>query len=136
MPKLARTILLYVPVSRAYSKWEDLESFPAFMPEVRFVHRLDDTHYRWCVVLWGKEEEWVAKITRRIPDRRIEWRYVSGAPNAGAVTFLSLSPAKTLLTLQLGYEPRKVIERIGDVLGVVGRHVDADLRGFKTYVER
>jgi uncharacterized membrane protein len=136
MSKLATTIIVYVPVSEAYSKWTDFEAFPRFMTGVRSVERLDDSHYRWRVSIWGKEEEWVSEITKRIPDQRLEWRYTSGARNAGAITFLPLSHEKTLITLQFGYDPLSLVEQVGNALGVVERRVAVDFAQFKHYVER
>ena len=37
--------------------------------------------------------------------------------------------------LQIDYDPEGVVESTGDVLGFVGRRVDADLHRFKEFIE-
>lgn len=136
MSKLLKTVVVNAPVDRVFARWADFESFPTFMDGVRRVERLDDTHWRWHADVAGRNEEWEAEITERVPNERIEWRYTRGARNAGVVSFHSLSHDKTLVTLQLGYDPKGALEAMGDALGMVERRVVSDLENFKRHVER
>jgi uncharacterized membrane protein len=70
-------------------------------------------------------------MTKQIPYKRIKWKSLTGARNAGAISFFSLSHEKTLLTLQFGYHPDSFVEHIGDALGLIRHRVDVDLASFK-----
>lgn len=135
MASIEKSIEVRVPVHTAYNQWTQFQEFPQFMEGVREVRQIDDTHLHWRAEIGGKEEEWDAVITEQIPDERIAWKNVSGAKNAGVVTFHKLDPETTKLMLQIDYEPQGAIENIGSALGVVAHRVQADLERFKEYVE-
>ena len=129
------SIDVHAPLSMAYNQWTQFEKFPEFMEGVREVHQLDDTRLLWRAEIAGKPTEWYAKITEQTPDQRIAWTSVTGARNAGVVTFHYLDPQTTRVMLQLDYEPDGMVETIGDVLGVVQARVTGDLQRFKDYIE-
>ena len=106
MSVIEKSIEVNVPVRTAYNQWTQFEDFPKFMEGVRQVTQLDDTRLQWKANIAGKDEEWNAEITEQIPDQRIAWKSQGGASNAGAVTFQSLSDAKSKIMLHLEYEPR------------------------------
>ena len=105
------------------------------MGGVEEVIQLNDTHLHWKVTVGGATKEWDAIITEQIPDQRIAWTNITGARNAGVVTFHRLADNKTRVMLQLDYEPEGLVENIGDMLGVVSTRVRADLRRFKDFIE-
>jgi uncharacterized membrane protein len=133
---IERSVEVAVPASAAYNVWTQFELFPHFMPDVEEVQQKDDRHLRWRARVWGKTEEWDAEITEQIPDKRIAWRAEGGASNAGVVTFHRLSDDRSRVMLQLAYDPERWSERIGDALGLFTRSVEADLQGFKRFVEQ
>jgi uncharacterized membrane protein len=135
MANIEKSIEVKVPVHTAYNQWTQFEEFPRFMEGVEEVRQLDDTHLHWRAKIAGKEEQWDAVITEQIPDERIAWRNVSGARNAGVITFHKIDPQTTKLMLQLDYEPEGAMENVGSALGVVGRRVQGDLERFKEFVE-
>jgi len=135
MTTIERSIDVAVPASTAYNAWTQFELFPHFMGDVEEVRQKDDRHLHWRANVWGKTEEWDSEITEQIPDKRIAWRSDGGASNAGVVTFHRLADDSARVMLQLAYEPEKLSEKIGDALGVLTRRVEADLAGFKHYVE-
>jgi uncharacterized membrane protein len=122
-------------ISTVYNQWTQFESFPQFMEGVQSVTQLDDSNLHWVADVAGERREWDAEITEQIPDQRIAWTSVSGAPNGGIVTFQSLGSESTKVTLRLDYEPQGVMEKAGDMLGVVERQVKEDLQRFKEYIE-
>lgn len=136
MTTLERSIEVAVPASTAYDAWTQFELFPHFMEGVESVKQKDDRHLRWKARILGKVEEWDAEITEQIPGKRIAWRSVEGARNAGVVTFHRLSDDESRVMLQMEYEPEQLTEKIGDALGILGSRVDGDLERFKTFVER
>jgi uncharacterized membrane protein len=99
------------------------------------VRQLDDTHVRWRAEVAGKDKEWDAEITEQLPDQRIAWRSVSGARNAGVVTFHRIDDDTTRIMLQMDYEPEGVIENAGDTSGVLSLRIQGDLERFKDFVE-
>jgi hypothetical protein len=80
-------------------------------------------------------KEWDAELTEQVPDQRISWRSLSGAPSAGTVNFSSTDADRTQLSLEMQYEPQGVTENIGDALGVVTSHVKRTLEDFKEFIE-
>ena len=129
------SIEVELPVEVAYNQWTQFEDFPKFMDNVREVRQLDDRHLHWRAEVAGKEQEWDAEITEQIPDQRIAWRSVSGAQNAGVVTFHKIADGRTRIMLQMDYTPRGVDEKIGDTLGLVRMQAKRTLKRFKELLE-
>src|SRR6185437_3811129 len=101
-----------------YDQWTQFEEFPKFMEGVEEVRQLSDKRLHWRAKIGGKEEEWDATITDQVPDQRIAWTSTDGSPNDGVVAFRSLGPDSTEVTLQMGYEPQGMTEKVGDSLGM------------------
>jgi uncharacterized membrane protein len=135
MTTIERSIEIEAPASTAYNMWTQFELFPHFMEGVEVVEQKDDRHLRWRANVFGKTEEWDAEITEQIPDKRIAWRSLSGASNAGVVTFHRLSDDRSRVMLQMAYEPERLSEKVGDALGLLTRRVEGDLERFKTFLE-
>ncbi len=80
-------------------------------------------------------KEWDAVITEQLPDHRIAWTNITGARNAGVVTFHRLADNQTRIMLQLDYDPEGFIENVGDMIGVVSMRINGDLQRFKEFIE-
>jgi uncharacterized membrane protein len=132
---IEKSIDVDVPASTAYNQWTQFEEFPRFMDDVERVVQLDDTTLQWRARIGGRTEEWTARISEQIPDKRVAWHSLDGAPNAGVVTFHRLADDRTRVMLQLDYEPQGAIENVGDWLGVVSHGVERDLENFKHFIE-
>jgi uncharacterized membrane protein len=135
MQSVQKSIEVEVPVTTAYNQWTQFEEFPRFMEGVKEVRQLDDAHLHWRSEIGGKDEEWDAEITSQVPDQRVAWRSISGATNAGIVTFHPIEDGRTRIDLRIEYEPEGVVEKVGDIVGAVGRRVEGDLERFKTFIE-
>lgn len=135
MAKVEKSIDIDVPVTTAYNRWTQFESFPSFMQGVQEVRQLDERGLHWRAEIGGKQVEWDAQITEQLPDERIAWRNTSGATNAGVVTFHRISDGQTRIMLQLETEPHGLVETVGDKLGFLDRQVEADLHRFKDMIE-
>lgn len=135
MANVQKSIEVDVPVHSAYNQWTQFESFPQFMDGVEEVRQEDDTRLHWKAKVMGKREEWDAKITEQVPDRKIAWHSTSGAPNAGEVTFESLTPMTTRVNLRVEAQPRSFTEKVGDAVGLLDRQVKTDLEKFKHFIE-
>jgi len=101
MVKIERSIEVNVPASIVYRELSQFEEFPRFMKGVRSVHQLDDAHLHWRAERGGRELEWDAEITERIPGRCIAWRNTSGPRSEGKVVLEALEPEKTRISLSI-----------------------------------
>lgn len=134
MSTIEKTIDVAVPVSTAYDQWTQFETFPQFMEGVEKVEQLDATHVHWTAEIAGITREWDAEIVDQTPDERITWRSTDGTTNAGTVSFASQAPG-TRVTLRLDFEPEGIVEKAGDLLGIVERRAEGDLKRFKAFIE-
>jgi uncharacterized membrane protein len=135
MASVVESIDIKAPVSTAYNQWTQFEEFPRFMEGVKSVSQTDDTHLHWVAEVAGREKEWDAEITEQHPDERVAWRAVSGAENAGVVTFHRIDGETTRVTLQLDADPEGIVENVGSALGFLERRVKGDLERFKEFIE-
>lgn len=134
-PSVEKSIDIHVPVHTAYRQWTQFESFPRFLEGVVEVRRLSDTRLSWTARVAGRKQEWEAEIVEQQPDRRVAWKALNGARDAGAVTFHRISDRTTRVMLQLEGEPEGLFERAGDRLAVFAGRVQGDLQRFKELVE-
>ena len=136
MERIEKSVEVKQPVHKVYNQWTQFEDFPRFMPGVKEVRQLDDTHLHWHAEVWGKDKEWDAEITEQVPDQKIAWRSISGdAPNAGEVRFEAVGPERTRVRLMMAYEPQGVVENVGDKLGVMTARVQNAVENFKDFIE-
>ncbi|WP_194726119.1 SRPBCC family protein [Noviherbaspirillum malthae] len=134
MSTVEKSVQVNVPVSTVYNQWTQFEEFPQFMEGVIEVRQLDPTRLHWRADFGGRTKEWEAEITEQLPDRRIAWRSISGAPNAGIVLFEDLG-GSTRVTVQMDYAPQGIAENMAHVLGLLGRMLEHNLERFKTFIE-
>jgi len=146
MESIKRSAVVHAPVEEVYSRWTRVEEFPLFMRSLREVHRVGENRFYWRAERDGLPYESVEEISLMIPNHRIAWRNVSGSENSGVVSFESLGPALTCVTLDLAYvpdsgwhEPAALADRIGHILdafrdlvepSVVEELVSHNWRGF------
>jgi uncharacterized membrane protein len=130
------TIDIDVPVSAAYNQWTQFEQFPQFMPTVKSVRQIDDSHLHWVADVAGKTKEWDAEITQQIPDQLIEWKSTTGVKNGGTVTFDKLREGKTRVRLRLWYQPQSADEKIGGMFGGVKLTAKGNLKRFAAMLEK
>src|SRR3954471_14471721 len=135
MERIEKSIEVRCPVRTVYNQWTQFEDFPKFMAGVKEVRQLDDTHVHWHAEVWGRDKEWDAEITEQLPDERISWRSVSGAPNAGSVRFEKVAADRTRVVLTMEYEPEGAVENAGDAIGVFSARVQNTVEDFKKYIE-
>jgi uncharacterized membrane protein len=135
MSRFEESITVDAPVRVAYDQWTQFEEFPRFMDGVEQVEQLDDKRLRWRATIAGQTKEWTAEITDQTVDTRVAWKSVEGAENAGAVTFRSIGPDRTEISLTVDAEPDGPIESAGDALGFLERRVHGDLERFKEHIE-
>jgi len=136
MSNIEQSIDVEVSVRTAYDQWTQFEEFPRFMEGVEEIRQTDDTHLHWRTRIAGREKEFDAVITEQTPDQRIAWTSQGGPEHAGVVTFHRLDEGRTRVMVQMDYEPEGLIEKAGDVLGIVTSRVKGDLERFKEMIEQ
>jgi uncharacterized membrane protein len=134
MSTIEKTIDVDVPLHTAYDQWTQFETFPEFMEGVEDVRQIDDTHVHWKAEIAGVTREWDAEIVNQMPDQQLTWRSTDGTTNGGTVSFAPAEPG-TRVTLRLDFEPEGILEKAGDVLGIVERRAEGDLERFKSFIE-
>lgn len=135
MKTIEESIDIDVPVSVAYNQWTQFESFPSFMSDIDRVEQKGDTQLHWVATIGGHTREWDAEITEQHADHRVAWKALDQDGPDGVVTFHRLDDARTRVMVQLDYEPDGLAESVGSMVGVGGRHVQADLESFKEMIE-
>ena len=133
--QVTKTVLVNVPVSRAYNQWTQFEEFPRFMGGVKSVTQLADDRLDWVAEIAGVRRRWEARILEQLPDRKVAWAATEGATNAGTVTFEDLGGGQTSVNLLLEYEPEGLVEKAGDAMHLIERQAQADLDRFKEFIE-
>lgn len=136
METIEKSIEVNAPLRQVYNQWTQFEEFPNFMEGVREVRQLTDRKLFWRAKVGGQEKEWQAEVTEQVPDRQISWRSIDGAPNSGTVTFESLGPDKTRVTLRMEWQPEGAVEKTGGVLGMDSARVEGDLKRFRDFIEK
>jgi uncharacterized membrane protein len=96
---------------------------------------IDEKRSCWRANFGLRKQEWVAEITEVIPDKRRAWRALQGSSNSGMVNFHGITEDRTLMTLHLDYDPKGVLQNLGDELGIVSRVIGRSLEQFKQFVE-
>ena len=135
MECIEKTIEVESPLNKVYNQWTQFEDFPKFMEGVERVQQLDNKRLHWVAHIGGKRKEWDAEIFDQVPDQRVAWRSISGARNSGIVTFEPLGENRTRVSLKLNYDPEGVMENVAEILGLVGRRIEGDLKRFKEFVQ-
>ena len=82
-----RSIVVKVPVERAYQQWARVEDLPKFITPLQSVRRMDDTQFSYTWGPNGEERHGVLHIVLQIPCRRIAWRMLSDPLMSGVVKF-------------------------------------------------
>ncbi len=95
----------------AYNQWTQFEDFPHFMDGVESVTQLSDDRLTWVAHIAGVRRHW------------------------DAVEFSDAGGNKTQLSLTLEYQPQGMVEKVGDLLHVVARQAEHDLKKFKEFIE-
>jgi uncharacterized membrane protein len=135
METIRESIEVSVPVQTAYNQWTQFEEFPQFMEGVESVKQLDDTHLLWNAEIGGNRREWRAEIVEQKPDKKVAWRAENDKGPNGVIEFEPLGDDKTLVNLEMAYEPEGLTEQLGAKAGIDAREVRNDLERFKHLVE-
>ncbi len=123
------------PLSTVYNQWTQFESFPEFMEGVEKVEQKDDRNLHWTVDIAGMDREFDAQITEQVPDQLIEWRAMGDTTHDGRVEFSEVGAGKTRVKLTFKHDPSGLLEKAGEMIGIVDKRIEKDLERFKEYIE-
>lgn len=129
-------VTAHAPAQRVYELWRDFTRFPEFMSNVEEVRPVAGNRYHWVARVFGVKQEWDAEVTDTVPNSRIAWRSVSGAPNAGTVNFQEREPGMTDVQVILEYTPPagEVGKTLDKLTKTTQREIKEDMRNFKRMV--
>jgi len=147
MSSAEQSVDVNVAAATAYGQWARFESYPRWMEGVAAVEQTGDGRLHWIARVKNEvaevenaTREWDARITERVPDRRISWESVGGdpdeKPNAGRVTLEPLGDSACRVTFRIDWEPEAALAASESyMLEAVNQVVAADLARFKDFVE-
>ena len=123
-----RSIVVKVPVERAYQQWSRVEDLPKFITPLQSVRRIDDTQFSYTWHPDGEEHQGALHIVLQIPCRRIAWRVLSDPLMSGVVSFEPRSKQETEVTLKIRsvFDPPKLSLRLEEYLGNFKRLVESE----------
>lgn len=136
MAQVTESVDVHAPISRVYNMWTQFESFPSFMGGVESITQVNDKLTHWKTKIGGVEREFDAEITEQKPDERVAWKSVGGEDHAGVVTFHRLSDDDTRVMVQLDWEPKGFLEKVGRVFQVDDIQIKRDVNQFKKLAEQ
>ena len=123
-----RSIVVKVPVERAYQQWARVEDLPKFITPLQSVRRIDDTQFSYTWHPDGEEYQGVLHLVLLIPCRRIAWRNLSNPLMSGVVSFDRRSKQETEVILKIHsvYDPLNLSLRLEEYLGNFKRLVESE----------
>ena len=123
-----RSIVVKVPVERAYQQWARVEDLPKFITPLQSVRRMDDTQFSYTWGPNGEEHQGALHIVLQIPCRRIAWRILSTPLMSGVVSFDRRSKQETEVTLKIHSicDPLNLSLRLEEYLGNFKRLVESE----------
>ncbi len=123
-----RSVVVNVPVERAYQQWARVEDLPKFITPLQSVRRIDDTQFSYTWHPDGEEYQGVLHLVLQIPCRRIAWRNLSNPLMSGVVSFDRRSKQETEVILKIHsvYDPLNLSLRLEEYLGNFKRLVESE----------
>jgi uncharacterized membrane protein len=140
--EVQKHLVLDAPVQAVWALWEDYQSFPRFMANVREVRKHEGGRSHWTVAgPLGTRVSWDAEETRRVPNELLAWKSVSGAAvqHAGVVRLEPVAGDRTRIEVTLSYNPvaGAAGHAVASILGAdPKKRLDEDLLRMKTLLEQ
>lgn len=126
---LLRSVVVNVPVERAYAIWRNFASYPRFLPDVQKL-RVEGRRMVWNVLRDGRHRQWEAEIVELTAPHRIAWHASDGRHHRSVVTLKPLGAERTEVALGAEYEsPQGEPDHEGE-------RFDEYLEKFRLFAER
>ena len=122
-----KSIVVNVPVERAYQQWARVEGLPEFITPLRNLGKIDDTRFSYIWHFDGEERQGVLHIVLQIPCRRIAWRTLLDPVMSGVVKFERRYKQETevILKVRSVFDSPTLSLRLEEYLGNFKRLVEA-----------
>jgi uncharacterized membrane protein len=136
-----KAITVQAPIERVFAFFTQWENFPQWMSHVREVRGAMEGRTHWVVDgPAGTTVAWDAITTDLIPNERIAWKTVEGAPieHSGVIRFTPTADGATTIDIKMSYNPPAgaVGHAVATILGRDPKHqMDDDLARLKTTIE-
>jgi uncharacterized membrane protein len=119
-------VVVKAPLNQVFEQWSRFEDLPKFIPPLRGVRRIDDTHFSYMWHPNGEDKKGIFHIVLQIPGRRIAWRTISDGFMSGVVFFEPRSEQETEVTLKIRsiFDPSNLSRRLEEYLGNFKRLVE------------
>src|SRR6266516_4810594 len=119
-------VVVKAPLERVYEQWSRIEDLPKFIPPLREVRRIDDTHFSYTWHPNGDDQRGIFHIVLQVPRRRIAWRTMSNGFMSGMVCFEPRSQNETEVALKIRsvFDPPNLSRRLAEHLGNFTRLVE------------
>ena len=120
-------LVVKAPLDRVYEQWSRIEDLPKFIPPLREVRRIDDTHFSYVWHPNGEDKQGILQIVLQIPGRRIAWRTMSNGFTSGVVSFEPRSEQETEVILKIRsiFDSSNLSRRVEEYLGNFKRLVES-----------
>jgi uncharacterized membrane protein len=132
---IQQSVDIGIPIESVYNQFTQFEDWPTFMHRVERATQEDDCTVSFAVKIWGKTNEFTAKIETQRPDQRIKWKSSQGMTHAGVITFHELGPQLTRVMLNFDLDPGSLVQKFARGARHVKRATRADLHRFAAYIE-
>jgi len=121
-----QVVVVKAPLERVYKQWSRFEDLPKFIPPLRGVRKIDDTHFSYVWHPDGEDKPGVFQIVLQIHGRRIAWCTMSNGFMSGVVSFEPRSERETEVILKIRsiFDPANLSRRAEEYLGNFKRLVE------------
>jgi Polyketide cyclase / dehydrase and lipid transport len=134
LTNIVETLDVGVPLRTTYDLWTQFTDFSSFMKKLENVDQQSDEKTHWKAQVFLSHREWEATTVEQVPDSHIIWRSKGAKGHVdGAVTFTSLGPNLTRVTLVMEYFPQGLFERTGNLWRAQGRRVRLEFKHFRRH---
>jgi len=133
--RLEKSLQVGRPVEEVFRAWSELQGLPAF---VRIIQSIEVRGKRshWVLNIGGRNVEWDAQLTQKIPNQALGWKSLNGPKHTGRINFARLGN-DTMVHVVMNYAPPAgvissgIVEAYGRAEGVL----EEALRDFKARLE-
>jgi uncharacterized membrane protein len=124
MEAIEESVVVAIPVGRAYTGWAEFQSLPVYLLSPKSSRQAPGNHSR-------TEEVWrhVDCPTSVGPGRRIAWLSLGGNSHTGLVVFSPLDANNTRVRVRFTWPPT------APAPGITGANILADLVRYKEFME-
>jgi hypothetical protein len=134
LTNIVETLDVGLPLRTTYDLWTQFTDFSSFMKKVENVDQQSDEKTHWKAQVFLSHREWEATTVEQVPDSHIVWRSKGAKGHVdGAVTFTSLGPNLTRVTLVMEYFPQGLFERTGNLWRAQGRRARLEFKHFRRH---